>query len=192
MSAIRSFIAIEIDSLNKQKITNIISQLKKSDAIVKWAKENQMHLTLKFLGDIKESDVEKISANLKSIADNFNTFSIKFSKIGGFPNMQKPRVIWLGIDKGSEYLKLLNNKIEDNLEKLGFAKEKREYSAHLTLGRIKSLKNIQNLTKIINEINLDLNDEVKIEKIILFQSALTPKGAIYTPLSEHPINNLKD
>ena len=189
---IRAFIAIKIDNLNKQKISSLISQLKKSDTAIKWASENQMHLTLKFLGDIKESDVENCSNSLKSIADNSNAFSIKFSKIGGFPNIQKPRVIWLGIDKGAEELKLLNNKIENDFEKLGFQKEKREYSAHLTLGRVKSLKNIQNLTKIISEINLDLQDEIKINKIILFQSTLTSKGAIYTPLSEYPINNLKD
>jgi len=192
MTTIRGFIAVEIDQVNKQKISALITQLKKSDTHIKWATEGQMHLTLKFLGDIKESDVEKISNSLKSIADNSNAFSIHFSKIGAFPNMQRPRVIWLGIDKGAEELKLLNSKIENDLEKLGFVKEKREYSAHLTLGRVKSLKNIDKLTKIISEITLDLNDEIKINKLTLFQSTLTPKGAIYSPLSEYPINKLKN
>ena len=184
-TTIRAFIAVEIDEPNKQKILNLISQLNKSDAAIKWATEHQMHLTLKFLGNINDSDIQKISASLKSIAGDSNAFSIKFPRIGAFPNMNRPRVIWLGIDKGAEDLTLLNSKIENELEKLGFVKEKREYSAHLTLGRVKSLKNIQNLTKLINEIELNLQDEIKINKIILFQSTLTPKGAVYTTLKQY-------
>lgn len=192
MTTIRSFIAIEIDEQNKQKISSLIAQLKKSDTHIKWITENQMHLTLKFLGNINETDVEKISNSLKFVAKTFSAFTIQFSRIGAFPNIDRPRVIWLGIDKGSGDLKLLNAKIENELEKLGFKKEKREYTAHLTLGRVKSLKNIQNLTKLINEIKPNLEDELKINKLILFQSTLTPKGALYTPLSQYSIDNLKD
>ena len=149
-----------------------------------------MHLTLKFLGNIEEGHVEQISGALKSIADNFNAFSINLTRVGAFPDLKRPRVIWIGIDKGAGELKTLGAKIETELEKLGFAKEKREFKAHLTLGRVRSLKNIENLEKIINEVKFQAGNEIKIDKIILFQSKLTPKGAIYTNLSEHPINDL--
>ena len=185
MNTIRAFIAVEIDPKNKQKLCDLIIQLKKSNPDIKWATENQMHLTLKFLGNIEQNMVQKISEVLKSIADNFNVFTIQFSKIGAFPNMRRPRVIWLGIDKGAEFLKLLNNKIETELEKLGFKKENREYKTHLTLGRVKSLKNISELIRLIDEADFQSQDEIKIDKLILFQSTLTPKGAIYTPLIEH-------
>jgi len=187
MSTIRAFIALEIDQLNKQKISEVISKLKKSDAHIKWVTENQMHLTLKFLGNIEEVNVQKISDVLKSIADNFKAFMIQFSKIGAFPTIKRPRVIWIAIEKGSESLKLLANKIETELEKLGFEKEDRDYKAHLTLGRVKSLKNLPELTNLINQSALELSDDITIDKILLFQSTSTPKGAIYTRLTEHAL-----
>lgn len=183
MSTIRSFIAVEIDPVNKQKLSSLISLLKQSNADIKWVNETQMHLTLKFLGNIEEKKVQQISAALKVIADNFSAFNMHFSKIGAFPNMTKPRVIWLGIDKGADSLKLLNSKIEDELEKIGIEKERRAYAAHLTLGRVKSLKNISILANLINETNFEAQGETKIDELILFQSTLTPKGAIYTPIS---------
>ncbi len=185
MEMIRSFIAVEIDQSNKQELSTLISHLKKSDADVKWANENQMHLTLKFLGTVDETKLQKISDILKRIANDFSAFNIQFSKIGAFPNINRPRVIWMGISKGSNHLKLLNNKIESEFEKIGFGKEKREYNAHLTFGRVKSSKNIPGLKKIIDETTIQFHDEIRIDKIILFQSTLRPKGAIYTPLVEH-------
>lgn len=189
MTSIRAFIAVEIDSPHKQKLSKLISELKKSNAYIKWITEAQMHLTLKFLGNIEGNKVQEISNVLKSIADNFNIFGIQLSKIGSFPNMNKPRVIWIGIDKGADELKLLNSRIETELEKLGFEKEKREYKTHLTLGRVKSLKNIPELTNLINGTCFQSQDEIKIDKLILFQSTLTPKGAIYTALAEHLLQN---
>jgi 2'-5' RNA ligase len=179
---IRAFIAAEIDPLNKEKVSSLISYLKKSNTDVKWVNENQMHLTLKFLGNVEENKIQQIFNVLKPIADNFNQFSITFSKIGVFPNMHQPRVVWVGIEKGTDELKNLSTKIEDNLEILGFPKEKRSYKAHLTLGRVRSLKNISDLTKLISEISFRSENEIKIDKLTLFQSTLTPKGAIYAPL----------
>ena len=185
MATIRAFIAIEIDHPNKEKLSALISHLKKPNADVKWVNETHMHLTLKFLGNIEQVKVQEISEALDSIAKGFKAFAIQFSKIGAFPNMRRPRVIWMGIDKGSDALKLLNGKTESGMERIGYAKEKREYRSHLTLGRVRSLKNISELAKLIDEAQLDFQDEIKIDRLILFQSTLTLKGAIYTPLTQH-------
>ncbi|MFC1509562.1 RNA 2',3'-cyclic phosphodiesterase [Candidatus Omnitrophota bacterium] len=184
MNLIRAFIAVEIDLSNKEKLSKLISQLKKSNADIKWLSENQMHFTLKFLGNIEENKVSLISDTLRSIAAQVHEFTLTLSNIGAFPNMRKPRVIWIGVDKGAEDLKLLAAKIEKGLEKLGLEQEKRDYKAHLTLGRVRSSKNISNLTDIVHKIKPDLKDGAKIKKVILFKSVLTGKGAIYTPLSE--------
>ena len=181
MNTIRTFIAVEIDSQTKQKISDLIASLKKSNADVKWVTKDQMHLTLKFLGNIEQNKVQEISDVLKSIAGNFKPFSISLSAIAGFPNLNRPKVIWLGIEKGAENLKKLNELIETGLEKIGFRKESREFNPHLTLGRVRTFKNISELTQIINENNI--HNEVKINELILFQSTLTPKGSIYTPVS---------
>ncbi|MFC1666716.1 RNA 2',3'-cyclic phosphodiesterase [Candidatus Omnitrophota bacterium] len=181
MNTIRAFIAVEIDPPNKQKLSELISKLKRSNADIKWATENQMHLTLKFLGNIQENKIRDISLVLKSITDNVSEFYIRLSAIGTFPNMKRPRVIWMGIDN-SRPLKALSNKIETELEKIGTQRENREYKAHFTLGRVRTSKNIPGLMKLLNEVDFCSQDEIKIDKIILFQSTLTPKGAIYTPL----------
>jgi len=182
---IRAFIAVEIDQPLKQKISELISKLKKSDTNIKWVNENQIHFTLKFLGNIEESKVQAISAVLKSIASHSKEFALTLSDIGAFPNMKRPRVIWIGVDKGADNLKILADKIEIELEKLGFEKEKREFKSHLTLGRVRSLKNRKNRDSDhflkMQKWSLSLG-EIKIDKLILFQSTLTPKGATYTQL----------
>lgn len=185
---IRAFIAVEIDRSLKQKISELISKLKKSDTNIKWVNENQIHFTLKFLGNIEENKVQAISAVLKSITSHSKEFALTLSGIGAFPDMKRPRVIWIGADKGAEELKSLSSKIEIELEKIGFKKEKREFKSHLTLGRVRENRDSDHFLK-MQKWSLSLG-ETKINKLILFQSTLTPKGAIYTPLSEYPMHNL--
>jgi RNA 2',3'-cyclic 3'-phosphodiesterase len=181
MKTIRSFIAAEIDVRSRQKISELIADLKKSNADAKWITEDQMHLTLKFLGNISEGDVQKISCALSGILDNFKSFEISFSAIGAFPGIDNPSVVWLGVNKGAECLVTLNKSIELSLEQIGFKKETRSFKPHLTLARIRSRRNISNLIKTIEEINanLSLKENIGINKLTLFQSILSPKGAEY-------------
>ncbi len=180
---IRAFIAVEIDSQAAQKIAGLVFALKKSEADVKWITEDQTHLTLKFLGNVDQGKIEEITSALSSVSSNFKSFTIRFSNIGAFPNLDKPRVIWLGIDKGADDLKKLSLSIENALEKLGFEKETRGFVPHLTLGRVKTLWRLSKLKKLINETHFDSEITVQINKITLFQSELNPKGAIYSKLS---------
>lgn len=179
----RAFIAVEIDDPAKQKISELISDLKKSGADVKWITEDQMHLTLKFLGNIDGNKAREISDVLSSISNNLKSFTISLSDIGAFPNLNRPRVIWVGINKGAEHLKTISGKIETSLEKLGFEKEGREFNPHLTLGRLKTSKNLSELKKLLNETPFNSENNIKINELVLFQSTLTPKGAIYSKLS---------
>ncbi|MBU1912010.1 MAG: RNA 2',3'-cyclic phosphodiesterase [Candidatus Omnitrophica bacterium] len=186
----RAFIAVEIDSQTKQKISDLVSCLKKTGPDAKWITEDQMHLTLKFLGNIGEDKVQKISEALSAISDSFKSLKIGFSNIGAFPNLNHPRVIWLGIDEGRGSLEILNGKIEASLEKSGFARENREFNPHLTLARIRSSKNISNLIKLIGEKNLTPVGEILIDKLSLFQSTLSPKGAVYTLILQKSLQNI--
>jgi RNA 2',3'-cyclic 3'-phosphodiesterase len=184
MNKIRAFIAVEIDSASKPMIFGLINLLKETKADVKWITENQTHLTLKFLGYIDQSGVRDISDGLKSVLRGFRGFNITLSGIGAFPDIRHPRVVWIGITKGADLLKLLNDKIETALEKLDFEKEKRDFKAHLTIGRVRSFKNIPDLIKAMNTTDFKPENEIKINKLVLFQSTLTPKGANYTSLAE--------
>lgn len=184
MGAIRAFIAVEIYDQAKQKISGLISNLKKSDTDLKWITEDQMHITLKFLGNVDKNAIQGISEEISNISSTFNSFRINFYKIGAFPDLKHPNVLWLGIDKGASDLKMLNKKIENALGKLGFKVENREFKPHLTLARIKSLKNISNLTKLVEEMDFNSWDDLEINKLALYQSSLTPKGAIHTIITE--------
>lgn len=189
MKTIRAFIAIEISPPSKLKISEFINQLKRSESDVKWVNDTQMHLTLKFLGNIEQDKIPEISGALKDIASKAVVFQIIFSGIEAFPDINRPRVIWLGIEKGADNLKKLAGHIEDKMKNLGFAKEGRCYKAHLTLGRVRSLKNIGALTSMISKTELDYRKEITIDKLTLFQSTLTQKGVIYTPLNHLNFTN---
>ncbi|MFA5389090.1 MAG: RNA 2',3'-cyclic phosphodiesterase [Candidatus Omnitrophota bacterium] len=192
MPDIRAFIALEIDEQTKQKILHLLDTLKKSGADAKWLTENQLHLTLKFLGNIEDNMTQKISGVLSDISGSARPFAINFSETGAFPDLEHPRVICLGIGKGAEHLEALNREIENSLEELGFKKEERPFKPHLTLGRVRSLKNLPNLIKTIKGKEKDLEpiDNVKIDKLTLFKSRLDPEGAVYIPITRNALRKI--
>lgn len=183
MPYIRAFIAAEIDLANKHKISELISLLKKSNADVKWVNEEQMHITLKFLGNIEQDKIREISGTLSNITNNLPGFAINLSKIGAFPDMNRPRVIWIGIDKGAESLEILAEKIENVLKEIGTDKESHDFKAHLTLGRVRSPKNMSNLATLLGQTDFHAEEDIYIDEIVLFQSTLSPKGTTHTKLS---------
>lgn len=181
----RTFIAIEIEEPLRKEFSFLQNELRKSQADVKWVEPKNMHLTLKFLGETKEEKVEKIKEVLKKLTQELRPFEITFCNLGAFPNLSSPRVIWIGIDKGKEELTKLARGIEEHLEELGFPKEKRPYSGHLTLGRIRSMKNKENLKKIIEKkMEFQAENKLYVNRIVFFRSELKPSGPIYTKLAE--------
>lgn len=180
----RLFIAVNLEEELKKKIVPFQEELKKTGADVKWVAVENLHLTLKFLGEVTEEKIYSIEQVVVPILKNFSSFEMRLSGFGVFPNFNYPRVIWLGIEESSEKLKMLSEKIEDSLVPLGFDKENRPFTAHLTLGRMRSLKNKQELIKKIVEKKDQEIGIQKVEKIYLMQSFLKPTGPIYTPVKE--------
>jgi 2'-5' RNA ligase len=183
----RAFIAIELDKVLRDELATLQAKLKPCGADVKWAEPHNIHLTLKFLGEVPEEKIETIKKTLDTTAANNNTFNISLSGLGAFPNLNSPRVLWVGIKEGSNESVKLANEIEAQLAKLGFSNEERPFSAHLTLGRMRSPKGRERLKEIIENINKNLVTSTPLHQspvkdITLFQSTLTPKGPIYTAL----------
>ena len=179
----RTFIAIELDKKIKELLSKIQSELKSTNADVKWVTPENIHLTLKFLGEVKEEKIPRIIQSLKEACSNVKPFNIEIKNIGAFPNTKSPRVIWAGIEEGKEKLKELADLIEGSLIKLEFPEEERPFSCHITLGRVKTPENKEILCQKIGQIQFSpLSQEIK--SLALFKSALTPKGPIYEKLSE--------
>ncbi|RKY88617.1 RNA 2',3'-cyclic phosphodiesterase [candidate division KSB1 bacterium] len=180
---IRCFIAIDLPGSLKKKIGEIQAKLKGSGADVKWVKPDNIHLTLKFLGEITPEKVEEVKASLDGIS--VKKMEISARNVGAFPSLKRPRVIWVGIEKGLEKLKDFSNIIEKEMQKIGFEKEKRSFKPHLTIGRVKSQRNIGNLVKEIGLIEEFETEPFIPEEFILMRSDLKPSGAEYTPIKKY-------
>jgi len=184
---IRCFIAIELSQEIRNVLSEIQSELKETVGDVKWVRPENIHLTLKFLGHINQGVVEEVKSALSEIAAKTRPFRIKLSSPGAFPAPERPRVIWVGIDKGDKESIVLAGAIEDRASHLGIEKEEREFHPHLTLGRIDFLKDKNTLKDAFSSLEIP-PVEMTASAITLFQSTLTREGAIYTVLQKAVFN----
>ncbi|ODS32485.1 MAG: 2'-5' RNA ligase [Candidatus Scalindua rubra] len=185
---IRAFIAIEIGKEIKRKLSEFLSQLKETNADVKWVFPENIHLTLKFIGYIEEETLPGLNKIINDAISCLSPFNISIRNIGAFPNLKKPRIIFVCVqDKGNSLAKIYE-KLDKGVEKLGIKRESKKYVGHITLGRIRSQKNI---SKLINTLKSDTEHFFGLEKvnyISLMQSKLTPTGPIYTRLNSFMLN----
>ena len=182
----RTFVAIELAKELTSKIDQVQTVLRKTGADVSWVKPQNVHITLKFLGEIKEEKIDEVSQAVEKSVKGLKSFKVNLLGLGGFPNLKRPRVIWIGIEKGKEILAELYPKVEEEFFKIGFAKENRAFAPHLTIGRVKSPKNIENLASEINKI-LFQTEDFEVKEVVVIKSTLLPTGSVYTPLKIIPL-----
>jgi 2'-5' RNA ligase len=181
MQMIRSFIALEISPEIQAQLGQIQNQLKKSDADVKWVNPQNIHLTLKFLGNVSPEMIEQIKKVITKLSQEHKHFELKITQLGAFPTIEHPRVLWVGIEQGFKPTIQLAKDLEERLIQLGFLREKRAFTPHLTLGRVRSNQNRKQLKQLLHSITFH-PQTMPVQTIILFKSTLTPKGALYQPL----------
>jgi len=185
MEKYRCFIAIDFDPKVCQQIIQMQALFsQESIHSIRWITADNLHLTLKFLGDTDQNNIPIIIEKMNQTSSIFPPFEIKLNKTSVFPNWKNPRILWLGIEQ-SEKLQSLAKKIEKEMEILGFAAERRPFSPHLTIGRFIGRSVSQQtelLEKQFNQMNIQfpLN---QVSKINLYRSVLRPTGAVYTLLS---------
>ncbi len=178
----RVFIAVKVISNENtyEKLSSIRSNL--HDEKIKWVDLANMHITLKFFGDTQEEKIPIINeAIVKNIENKFAGFSFLVKGLGVFKNIHNPRVLWLGIVNKDD-LNALNDIIENSLYKIGFDKSDKKFSPHLTIGRIKYLKNRNKLKELLNVYNEYKFQEVKVDKLIIYESVLQKTGPVYSEL----------
>ena len=188
----RAFIAIELPAEIKKYLSGLQEKLKATGAEVKWVKPQNIHLTLKFLGEINQELFFKICEILDRITANSAGYTISLGVIGAFPKITSPRTIWAAIEKGGQQTQRLAAQIEEELAKIGHPKEACPYTCHITIGRRKSPLNLNRLIQELNNL-LDspgaLPLEFPVTKIILYKSTLTIGGPIYEVLHEANLKN---
>ena len=182
MKQIRSFIAIEINQGNRTKIVEVQKELLKANAGLKFVKPENIHITLHFLGNQDIETLNQIISHLESIFKTFPPFEFQPQGLGAFPNEKNPRVIWIGIGTGADIIENIHTKSKNLLQKIGIGLEKRKYHPHLTLARIRTIKNKHLLIQLLNSYTPPEFELQKSEEIVLFKSILTPQGPIYEKL----------
>ena len=181
---IRTFIAVELPQGIQDRLGCLQSDFKASMPDVRWTKYSNIHLTLKFLGDVQISRIDKVSEALQEVAVKFSPFTMNLAGMGAFPNPRRPRIVWVGVEKGVNELVEMANSIEGSMKRLGFPREKRRFSPHLTVGRIRRLTNPAAMTEALDKARVGELGEFTVGRISLIKSQLDPAGSIYTILTE--------
>lgn len=179
----RTFIAVELPETIKKKIGELQAPLKKTNAFVSWVKPENIHITLKFLGEVPEEKINEVFSATELALKNAGKFKMNLKGTGAFPDSKRPRIIWIGAEKGGEELSNMAGKLEEEMEKIGYPKENRKFSPHFTMGRVKSPKNIEKLMELVKSTDFETED-IEVNEVTVMKSQLHPAGAIYTPLKK--------
>ena len=179
---VRTFVAAVLSDEVKAKLREVIESLKEIDADVKYVRPDIAHLTLRFLGYVNELRLEDIKAVLRTTLQGIRPFGVSFSRIGAFPGVNAPRVVWIGVDQGREMLHRIWKELSENLSGIGIEKEERQYRCHLTVGRVKSGRGRDKLVSWLKS-NADLEvGSMELSEIVLMESILKKEGPEYSPL----------
>ena len=179
----RCFVAIDIDDRLRGQIDKLQREFKKrlkNQVGIKWVRPELIHLTLKFLGDVEETRAEEIDQTLESVCMGHKSFELEFSTVGSFG--RPPKVLWLGIEKAISELEKLIQDIEQAFEELGFEKEQRPFSPHLTIARVKERRPDRQLLEIIDGFGKIDANAIKVDSVCFYKSQLTSDGPVYTLL----------
>lgn len=182
----RTFVAIDIPGNSKiNKCLDFMSSELAGEKI-RWTTGNNLHLTLKFLGDTEEKTVVDIGTKLKELTQSLFTFSITIRNVGIFRNLRDPRIIWLGIDPCRELMQL-KAEIENQMIQFGFLSEERKFSPHLTVGRIKLIENKRALQQIIETFHEQVLHQFVVPEVIYYESILRKEGPEYISLKKYKL-----
>ncbi|MBN1823794.1 MAG: RNA 2',3'-cyclic phosphodiesterase [Endomicrobiales bacterium] len=176
----RLFIAINLPDEMKEALSDVQERLKVLPVDVSWVKKENFHITLKFLGEVGESEIPGIEGVLGRVCARSRAIRVVFSGLGVFPDRNPPRVVWAGISEGAEEIKKLASDIKEGLSTAGFQKEKRGFRAHLTLGRVRSAKNAGEIARRVNAMKDVSAGACGIHSVELMRSVIETQGVKYS------------
>ncbi len=179
---IRAFIAFHLPENVRKHIRDLQDHLRSGGLHLRWVAPENIHLTLKFLGDINPSDTERIAQAMSQSVQETSRLHLGAKGIGVFPTVRKARVLWIGLSGDTHELIQLQNRLDDRLSDLGYEKESRPFKAHLTLARAKESPDPKELVQAMEKFASFASPDFSAEELILWQSQLKPSGAVYTKL----------
>ncbi len=184
---VRAFVAVNLDQGLKDALAKVQERLKATRADVGWVRPESLHLTLKFLGQVEESRLGAVAEAIAAAATIYGSFRLVLGGLGAFPQPRAARVIWINVQEGAEALFTLQARVEAGLESLGFPREKRPFTAHLTLGRVRGPARREQLAVALTSIPVETIGGMVLQRIELMKSDLSPGGARYSVLQSFPL-----
>lgn len=178
----RIFVAIEISEDAKSVIAGLQNKLRDADADASWTRPENIHLTLKFLGEVSESLIAEVAKVCLKCAADFHYLDFTLSGVGAFPDPRQPRILWVGLRGDLGPLVQLQKELDEGLSRIGFEPDRKPFSAHLTMGRVKSRRNSRALMAAANDYQL-APIAFSVSEIVLMRSQLHPAGSRYTRLA---------
>lgn len=185
----RVFCAVELPAEVRARLEDHVRRLRKEvpDAAASWSRVENIHLTLKFFGNVEVERIERISAAAERAVKESSTFQIGVGETGVFPRPSRPQVLWIGVIDQTGRLSALQEKFEKECAVEGFAKEDRAYKPHLTIARLRKPDGARQLAEAHLQIKFEPG-EITVNEVVVFRSELSPKGSRYTPLSRHRVS----
>lgn len=181
---VRTFLAVPISEEVKQVIEGLSIRLKAMLPDVRFVKKENLHITLRFLGEIEQERINEIKKALINPICSFAKFKIFMAQIGAFPHIKRPKIVWVGVKDPDQKLRELYNSVDSALTELGIPREERSFTAHLTLGRVKEGRKLNDLDRVLEPYFCKAFGESIVDRVTFFKSELMSEGPIYTPLME--------
>lgn len=177
----RCFAAIELDPAVRAPLIKLVRELLPRDREVRWCTEGQLHVTLKFLGEVQDGQIAAVCKAVEAASRMVSPFEIRVVGLGAFPAPHNPRVMWVGVEDPQQGCERWVAEADPFFEKLGFPPEQRAYRPHLTLGRSKGPGGGRLMRRLLDELKPPTGPAMTVREVVLFESRLAPTGAVYTP-----------
>jgi 2'-5' RNA ligase len=189
MSTVRTFVAIAASADTRARAAELSEVLRTCGMRVTWTRPENLHLTLKFLGDVDEARVPVVCRSVTAAVAAVPAFTARFAGAGAFPDIRRPQTLWVGTTLGHDELCRLAAAVEQALQEVGFAPEQRTFKPHLTLGRVRTGGRAQQreLSQLLAECSQFDCDTTRVCEVVVLSSQLSPSGPAYQPLGRGPL-----
>lgn len=191
MARLRTFIAVDLGPAIRERCQALQTTLARAGTEVKWVEQENLHVTLLFLGEVDERDVTPVCQAVSTVCAAQPAITLSVGTVGCFPNPRRPRVVWVGVGEGAAELVALHDAIERPLLKLGcYRREERKYTPHITLGRVRGNEPPAGLAAALTKQADWQAGSIDVHELLILSSELTPRGPIYSVLSRARMANL--
>lgn len=185
----RTFVAVDLDPALRTAVVELERALETAGVRLKWIKPENLHFTLRFLGEIPSAQVTRVRAATREAAGVVQSFRITLESVGAFPSVRRPQVLWVGVSEGREHLESLAARLDEHLARQRFPPEGRRFQPHLTLARIRDERNWGELPRALERFRDSSPGSQVVRTLTVYESRLSPSGATYEALEEVPLGN---